>query len=528
MTEAGQGVWMFLPTLILLLTAVAAYLGYRALQRKPASSDTATQPEYLPSPHTFSNTPQPPRALEVAHAARSGALALNATTSQRVRPGHRCVEEVRRRCHVDFVGALNFLEGQLNRRVSDDALEQSSYLIDLAAGLRGLNLHESLPALLRRSDDALDLPMAEGFAAEVSSFAAFAEYLHDPLTSCGQSALRVLRVGMEGVRRGRIPANVYADAGFGDAVRRLSENCPNEANPRLVLAFVEALRHGRRSFHTWAAFRDDPVRRQTVRWQHAFLKDAEPVLREYLHDIGGDLTRMLEQTQGRGRKEILRALAELQVDTDDVALTLLGDPNFDARPAAIKCLRWSKSPLASAALCGIARHAATGERSARWLRRLGVGRKSVPAEEALAALRALRGHPSEEAERVLLSYASRPEAGWRKAAFQSLGWWEPARRGEVLQALRTGRQDAHPDVRRAALAAAARLGECAALQMIRETMTRDNSTTVLDAIRLCASEGLSWLWPELDVLTESDDPTVAAEAWEAVERLREEFIGPLG
>ena len=51
---------------------------------------------------------------------------------------------------------------------------------------------------------------------------------------------------------------------------------------------------------------------------------------------------------------------------------------------------------------------------------------------------------------------------------------------------------------------------------------------MVDAVRLCAAEGLSWLWPELDQLTESDDPAVAAEAWEAVERLREEFLGPLG
>ena len=200
---------------------------------------------------------------------------------------------------MDFVGALNFLEGQLNRKVSNDPLEQARYWIDLAEGLRGLNLHESLPALLRRADDALDMPLAEGYAAEVVSFAAFAEYLHDPLTPEGQSALRVLRVAMEGVRvRQACPAAVYADAAFGDAVRRLSENCPDAVNPRLVLAFIEALRHARRSFHTHAAFRDDPVRRQTVRWQHAFLRDAEPVMREYLHDIGRELTGLLENDSG--------------------------------------------------------------------------------------------------------------------------------------------------------------------------------------------------------------------------------------
>ncbi|MBO0700086.1 MAG: hypothetical protein J2P46_16930, partial [Zavarzinella sp.] len=509
-----------LVTPLLLLTLGMVSVAVVLARRKPAPPAEIAQPEYSPAPRHLGPVRPAPPALEVAHASRSGALALNAGPAPRLRPGHRCIEEVRRRCHVDFTGALNFLEGQLNRRVSDNPLEQARYWIDVAEGLRTLNLHESLPALLRRADDALDLPLAEGYAAEVSSFAAFAEYLHDPLTPEGQAALRVLRIAMEAVRRGRVPDAVYAEAAFGDAVRRLADGCPDEVNARLVLAFIEALRHCRRSFHTRAGFRDDPVRRQTVRWQHAFLRDAEPVLREYLHDIGPDLTRRLDETRGRARREILHALTELQADTDDVALTLLGDPSFRDRALAIRCLRWSKSPLAPAALCGIARHGLAGERSARWLRRLGVGKKAVPADEVRAALAALRGHPSEEAERVLLQFAGRPEAEWRKAALGSLGWWEPVRRGQVLHVVRTARQDAHAEVRRAALAAGARLGECAALQMIRELLARETPTSVLDAIRLCADEGLSWLWPELDVLTESDDPAVAAEAWEAVERLR--------
>ena len=521
---------MLVPALLLVtLTLGALVLAIRKARRAAPPTPTARvdRLEYLPTPH-LNAVPQPPPALEVAHASRSGALALNAPAAPRVRPGHRCVEEVRKRCHADFHGALNFLEGQLNRRVSDDPLEQSRYLIDLAEGLRGLNLHESVPALLRRADDALDLPLGDAYAGEVASFAAFAEYLHDPLTPEGQAALRVLRVAMEGVRTGRVPAAVYSEAAFGDSVRRLSENCPDAVNPRLVLAAVEALRHARRSFHTRPGFRDDPMRRQTVRWQQCFLKDAEPVLREYLHDIAGDLTRLLDGTHGRARREILAALAELQADTDDAALTLLGEPHFADRPAALRCLRWSKSPLAPSALCGIARHALTGERSARWLRRLGVGRKPVPADEVRAALWALRGHPCEEAERVLLHYAGRPEAEWRAAAFQSLGWWEPLRRGEVLHAVRAAKQDPHAEVRRSALAAAARLGEVSALQTLRELLYRETPASVLDAVRLCAAEGLSWLWPELDQLTESDDPAVAAEAWEAIERLREEFLGPLG
>ena len=351
--------------------------------------------------------------------------------------------------------------------------------------------------------------------------------MHDPLTPEGQAALRLLRVAMEGVRCGRIPAVVYSEAAFGDAVRRLAENCPDAVNPRLVLAFTEALRHCRRSFHTHEALRDDGVRRQTVRWQHAFMRDAEPVMREYLHDIGPDLTRLVELTQGRGRQEILRALSELQTDTDDAALTLLGDASFEDRPAALRCLRWSKSPLAPTALCGMARHALTGERSARWLKRLGVGKTAVPASEVAAALWALRGHPSDDAERVLVQYATGSSAELRKAACTA--WAGGSRRtAEVLAAVRDARQDANPDVRRAALAVAARFGECAALQTIREMLHRENTTQAIDAIRLCATEGLSWLWPELDELTEADDMAVAYEAWEAIERLREEFLGPLG
>ena len=220
--------------LLLTLTLGAAYFAFRKKAHRSAPSTQPVYSEYLPTFHRADPLPPPPRALEVAHASRSGALALTAGSKARVRPGHRCVDEVRRRCHVDFVGALNFLEGQLNRKVSNDPLEQARYWIDLAEGLRGLNLHESLPALLRRADDALDMPLAEGYAAEVASFAAFAEFLHDPLTPEGQSALRIVRVAMEGVRRGKVPATVYADAAFGDAVRRLSENCPDAVNPRLV------------------------------------------------------------------------------------------------------------------------------------------------------------------------------------------------------------------------------------------------------------------------------------------------------
>jgi hypothetical protein len=50
---------------------------------------------------------------------------------------------------------------------------------------------------------------------------------------------------------------------------------------------------------------------------------------------------------------------------------------------------------------------------------------------------------------------------------------------------------------------------------------------VHQAIEVIVSEGLTWLWPDLDLLTENDDPVIAHHAWEAIEGLRESILGPL-
>ena len=67
---------------------------------------------------------------------------------------------------------------------------------DVRARRPGPEQHHRQPGGVAGVAAALDLPLAEGYAAEVVSFAAFAEYLHDPLTPEGQSALRLLRMLM--------------------------------------------------------------------------------------------------------------------------------------------------------------------------------------------------------------------------------------------------------------------------------------------------------------------------------------------
>ena len=114
---------------------------------------------------------------------------------------------------------------------------------------------------------------------------------------------------------------------------------------------------------------------------------------------------------------------------------------------------------------------------------------------------------------------------FRMAAYGSLGWWEPVHRAEVLSALQTGRRDPSPEVRHAARAALARLGERAALHWFRQALLSEQLPQRLEAIHFIAHESLTLLWPELDRLADSEDPDIAVRAWEAIERLAEQMDG---
>src|ERR1700731_1302815 len=71
-----------------------------------------------------------------------------------LRPGMHFVIQVRALAEIGTDDAGRILERQLQRRLSEDQLEQSWYWIDLANGLRSLNREQSLPHLLRCSAQA--------------------------------------------------------------------------------------------------------------------------------------------------------------------------------------------------------------------------------------------------------------------------------------------------------------------------------------------------------------------------------------
>src|SRR5579883_2635562 len=78
--------------------------------------------------------------------------------------GMQYVVQVRALAELGTDDAGRVLERQLQRRLTDDQMEQSCYWFDLANGLRSLNRSQALPHLLRCADAAGDTPLGNFFA----------------------------------------------------------------------------------------------------------------------------------------------------------------------------------------------------------------------------------------------------------------------------------------------------------------------------------------------------------------------------
>src|SRR5438105_7083104 len=132
-----------------------------------------------------------------------------------LRPGTHYVIQVRALAEIGTDEAGRILERQLQRRLTDDEIEQSWYWIDLANGLRSLNREQSLPHLLRCAEAAGDISLGHFFAAETICFLGFAGYLRQLDNPLGGAALRVLHRAMEALRYG-VPPQMIAEAPLGE------------------------------------------------------------------------------------------------------------------------------------------------------------------------------------------------------------------------------------------------------------------------------------------------------------------------
>jgi hypothetical protein len=447
-----------------------------------------------------------------------------AAVENSLRAGMQYVVQVRALAELGTEDAGRILERQLDRRLTDDQIEQSWYWIDLANGLRVLNRAQSLPHLLRCADSAGDIPLGHFFAAEMICFLGFNGYLSQPDSPMGRAALRVFHRALEGLRCGVQPM-VVAEARVGEMIDTLWDNRPDDTDPLLVRVFQEALRLLRRAPHAETMLAAEAADQEAFSWQMSRLAALEPVLTEYLAEAPGQIRRQLLRARPAEQRDLLLALADLHAEASDVVIPLLAQPRFAHAELALEVLTWSSSPRVGPLLREWALERVPVLRRSQGRRRNTPPRRpSVPADVPYRAiLRALRGHPSSQSEALLLLAARDWDPVYRIAALGSLGWWEPMRRSDVLETLQEGRRDPNPDVRQAARAALARLGERQALQWFRQTLTSEDPQRVHDTIQTIAAEGLTLLWPDLDRLADAEDTDVAHHAREALERLSEDM-----
>ncbi len=447
-----------------------------------------------------------------------------AAVENSLRAGMLYVVQVRALAELGTEDAGRILERQLDRRLTEDQIEQSWYWIDLANGLRSLNRAQSLPHLLRCADSAGDIPLGHFFAAETICFLGFNGFLSQPDTTMGRAALRVFHRALEGLRYGVQPT-VVAEARVGEMIDTLWDNHSGGADPLTVRVYLEALRLLRRAPHAETMLASEAADQEAFSWQMSRVAALEPVLIEYLADAPAQMRRLLRKAPPGEQRDLLLALADLRAEASDVVLPLLAQPRFAHTELAVEVLTWSSSERIGPLLREwVLERVPVLRRSQARRRTTSPRRPSVPPDVPYRGiLRALRGHPSSQTEALLLLAARDWDPLYRTTALSSLGYWEPMQRPDVLLTLQEGRRDPNPEVRQAARAALARLGERQALQWFRQTLTSEDPQRVHDTIQTIAAEGLTLLWPDLDRLADAEDADVAHHAREALERLCEEM-----
>jgi hypothetical protein len=267
---------------------------------------------------------------------------------------------------------------------------------------------------------------------------------------------------------------------------------------------------------------------EALGWQIVRLEGLEPVLRDYLKDARSALCVGLRNAavEGYDLHDRLMAINDLRVDAAEVLLPLLKRPNTPETELMAEVLTWSRSAEVGPWLRQwAARRVPMDRRAVRRPRMIPPGRPSVPQDVPYRAiLRALRGHASKETEAILLLAARDWDPTYRATAVSSLGWWEPLERAEVLGHLQAARRDGSPEVRQAARAALARLGERQSLHWFRQGLASNDGQRVHETIQMIAHEQLMLMWPDLDRLAEAGEGDVSHHAREALERLSEELF----
>lgn len=513
---------------LVLIAALPCLFGLAfLLGRRAGPADRSTELSAVSRQHfaLFQGGELNPRLVEATKSRFQRLLerGQEAAVEASLRPGEQFVVQVRALAELGTDVAGRILERQLERHLSDDHLEQTWYRIDLANGLRQLNREESLPHLLRCADFASQAALGPVFAAETLAFLGFAGYLRQAETPLGESALRLLHRVLEGFRT-CLPPQAAIETRLGELIEAVWDGRPAQANPLVCRVLMEARRYRRRLPAAARLLSEDAGEREAFLWQSSRLEALEPALDEYLHQAAVDLLRQLPDAPESLQRELLLALRDLRAESAEALLPLVRQQDVPL-DQVVEVLAWSRDPRVGPWLCSVIRAAVPVESRARRSRRPFARRRGrLPAAFPYAGLlRALRSHPSADAEAILIEAAGDRDPRYRLAALESLGWYAAYRPNELSACLEENRRHAHQGIRRAARAALARLGERSALQWFRQALSSKELPQTHEAIHAIASEGLTLLWPDLDRLVDADNAELAYHAHEALAVLSEEM-----
>lgn len=442
-----------------------------------------------------------------------------------LRAGLDFVAQVEALAQIGDSSASDLLRRQLQLRLSEDPTEQSWYWLDVVRALRRFEDPESMPYLLRCPALRRNAPLHLQFAAETVCCAGFLDSLNRADSREGLLAIRALGLALRSLRYGSSP-DVLAEGRLGKAVARLWRQKPPPALPGVAPAFLEALR----LVHRGDMIRDSAAaapRRREIETQLDLLADCRDALGEFLTGAAGPLIERLPDASNELRMELLSSLEDLQADAASAIIPGLAQWPIEHRELAIRVLRWSTSPDVGRWLCDWVFGTIDPGRRCRSGRRIPVWRpQAVDASFPYSTiLYALRSQSSLESENLLLLAAKDGDAAIRCAAIGSLGWSEPQREFDVNRVLQGARSDGDAEVRHAAEATLARMGERRALQGYRASLAGETENAVDETIRIIARERILWLWPDLDALADSDDGSIALAARESLEQMRESVAG---
>lgn len=442
--------------------------------------------------------------------------------AQQLQPGTAFLVHVRALAEIGSEDACRILENQLCRRLTEDQLDQTWYWIDLASSLRALQREQSLPLLLDCIPQADEFPLVQYLAAEIVSFTSFAGYLRNLSDERGRSALRTLLRAVEGLRFG-VPIQLLAEARLGELLAQVCDNLPAKPDPLTLRLVWEGCRLLRRRRLMERALQDDPSELEMFHLQMGLVESVHSVMMRYWQEQGPELAKRLAEYQGQDVRDALWAIHDLRLEAGEELISLYPHCQ-EHRDLILLAMRWSRHSRVSAWL---------REEASILLERIQRARRRYPfapvgnVEQdrllAVAMIFALREHDSPETEAFLLSAARHPDATVRATAMSSLGWQSLYQAEAVLACLQRGRKDAHAEVRQAARASLARLGQREALQWFARALCSRDRTRVLEAIQTVVVEQLTLLWPELDRLADADDPDIACLAREGLIQLQEEM-----